>query len=141
MKNRYKLIPAVLASMAIMLISQSAQAGQAGSEDKFQELKRYEQLPDVPQYSGQSSFVRGQLYPEQKGTVMVAYTILARENPQMVKSWYQDALKMYRWNLPGSQPFNGVSACKGNNNIRVHVTNAAQPGYATAISISYWSTR
>ena len=111
------------------------------SEFKCKQVKKYEQLPDLPQYSGQAEFVSGIISPEARGGSAITYEILARENQQMIIYWYRETLKMYKWNTCSDQGATSVSASKGGNYVQVTVSNSGRTNYPTSIMISYRSTR
>lgn len=106
-------------------------------EFAFRELKKYEPLPDLPQYSGQADFVQGVVYPQAKGGTSTTYSMCAREGKDAVVRWYQDALKMYKWNMAGQQSSDGVRGFKGGNYIQVAVTPPPRRGYGCEIIITY----
>lgn len=106
-------------------------------EFKYQQLKRYQELPDLPQYSGQADFVQGILYPSAKGGKSITYNLAARESKPMVVRWYQDALKLYRWEFDGEQSADGVRAHKGGNFVQIMVAPPTRLGYGADIIITY----
>lgn len=106
-------------------------------EFHYQQLKRYEQLPDVPQYTGQAEFIQGVLYPSARGGKSISYSLAARENRELVIRWYQDALKMYKWNMDGEQTPSNIHGMKGGNFVQVVVAPASKAGYGCDILITY----
>lgn len=111
------------------------------SEFKCKQMKRYEQLPDLPQYTGQSEFVHGIITPEARGGASVTYEIAVRENKDMVVYWWREALKSYKWTNCGDQTANAVIANKDKNYVQIVVTNSGRPNYPTSIMISYRASR
>lgn len=114
---------------------------QVESEFKCKQVKKYEQLPDLPQYSGQSEFVHGIITPEARGGASVTYEIAVRENKDMVVYWWREALKSYKWTPCGDQTANAVIANKDKNYVQVVVTNSGRVNYPTSIMISYRMSR
>ncbi len=109
------------------------------SEFKTQTVNKCQQLPDFPQYSGQSEFISGFICPNAKGGVQITYNISVRENKQTVLQWYQDALRVYKWDLrkPNST---AVSATKGGTYVNIMVSPASRSGMLSDIMISYRTT-
>lgn len=119
----------------------ASQEAQQNPEYKFQQLKSYQQLPEFPQYSGQAEFKHGVLYPQARGGMSVTYNLQAREDKQTVLRWYQDALKIYHWNLSSEQAPDSVHAARGGATVEVMATQSAHRGYGADIFITYRSTR
>lgn len=112
---------------------------EVASEFKTQSLSRYEQLPDVPQYSGQTQFLNGVLSPNARGGVQITYNLAARESKQAVIQWYQEALKMYRWELVQVNS-STLSVRKGGNFLNVMVAPANRAGMQSDIMLSFRTT-
>lgn len=114
---------------------------QVENEFKCKQVKRYEPLPDMPQYSGQSEFVNGIIAPGASGGAAVTYEIAVRESKDVVVYWYREALKAYKWTACGDQAANSVAANKGKNYVQIVVSNSGRANYPTQIMISYRSGR
>ena len=114
---------------------------QVESEFKCKELKKYEPLPDMPQYTGQAEFLHGIITPEARGGAAVTYEIAVRENREMVVYWFREALKSYKWTSCGDQAANSITANKAKSYVQIVVSNSGRAAYPTAIMISYRASR
>jgi len=141
-KTSLVLITTLLSCQAVNAQQYKAsQQADQNPEYKFQQLKSYQQLPDLPQYSGQAEFKHGVVYPQARGGISVTYNLQAREDKQTVLRWYQDALKIYHWNMSSEQAPDSVHAAKGGASVEVMATQSAHRGYGSDIFITYRSTR
>lgn len=114
---------------------------QVENEFKCKQVKKYEPLPDMPQYSGQSEFVNGIIAPGASGGAAVTYEIAVRESKDVVVYWYREALKSYKWTACGDQAANSVTANKGSNYVQIVVSNSGRANFPTQIMISYRAGR
>ena len=107
------------------------------SEFKYKEVKTYQELPELPKYSGQAEFVRGLIYPSARGGASISYTLCAKESKQTVIRWYQDVLRMYKWEMDKEQSLNGVSGRKGKAHVQIAVAPTSRQAFGSDITISY----
>lgn len=131
-----------LASASVLLFAQSAMADSKKSDalpEGMQELKAYQSLPDVPNFSGQAVFNRG-LISHTNGCPTITYNFEAREDQQSVLRWYQEALKNYKWTSQGANNCMLVSGEKKGNLVQVKVVPSAKRGYGSQVTISYTSS-
>jgi hypothetical protein len=103
----------------------------------FQEVKSYQALPDVPTFTGHTEFKRGLIYPHQKGFTCIQYKMDAKEDQQTVLRWYQEALKMYKWQVSSNTTSNVIQANKQGNIIAITLVRSGKPGFGTDIDICY----
>lgn len=68
-------------------------------EFQSQKLTQMVELPEVPQYGGQMTFVAGTLFPNAKSGASLTMKLRAVEYPEQVKDWYQAALQQSGWKL------------------------------------------
>lgn len=111
------------------------------SEFKCKEVKKYEALPDMPQYSGQTEFLHGIISPGARGGAAITYELAVRENKDIVVYWFREALKTYKWVACGDQVANAISASKGGNYVQIVVSNSGRSSHPTQIMISYRASR
>jgi hypothetical protein len=131
--------PKALAAKRRWLLAQRAESGGTG-EASWRLLKAPMDLPDVPRYTGAGTeFSEGLLYPNKPGGAAVSMTYRAKEAPDVVLSWYEDALKNYQWKTKtkGTGANAVISGMHGNNGITVTVSPTKARGFRTDLRISY----
>lgn len=121
------------------VMAQHADSGGQG-QAFWQLLKTPISLPDIPQYSGQAQFVSGLMYPNKPGGPTVSLQYRAREAPDTVITWYEEALKAYKWvgrrapqNSTGGRVY---EASKGKSSITVTAADSRVRGFLTEFKIS-----
>ncbi len=121
------------------LLAQRAESGGSG-EAAWRLLKQPMDLPDLPRYSGTGTlFTEGLLYPNKPGGAAVTMTYRAKEAPDVVLGWYEDALKSYQWKVKttGSGALATVTGQHGSNNVTVNVSPCKDKAYRTDLRISF----
>lgn len=118
-----------------------AQHADSGGEGQgfWQLLKQPISIPDVPQYSGQAQFVSGLMYPNKPGGPTVSMQYRAREAPDTVIAWYEEALKAYKWigrKPPAASRGRTYEASKGASSITVTVNDSTVRGFLSDIKLS-----
>lgn len=133
------LLSCLFLSSAYVVMAQHADSGGQG-QAFWQLLKTPITLPDVPQYSGQAQFISGLMYPNKPGGPTVSLQYRAREAPDTVIAWYEEALKAYKWmgrrvpqNSTGGRVY---EASKGQSSITVTATDCRVRGFLTDFKLS-----
>lgn len=126
------------APSSALLLAQAADRGGTG-EGAWQVLREPVQLPDFPAYSGKATFNGGLMYPNKQGGPAIGLRYSAREDPESILGWYEEALKSYKWAVnrqrgvvPGS-----VTATKGGSSCVVQASPSRKPGFATDLYINF----
>jgi hypothetical protein len=121
-----------------LLLAQASDRGGTG-EGAWQVLREPVQLPDFPAYSGKATFNGGLMYPNKRGGPAIGLRYSAREDPESILGWYEDALKSYKWAVnrqrgvvPGS-----VTATKGGSSCVVQAAPSRKPGFGTELYINF----
>lgn len=118
--------------------AQHAESGGKG-EGFWQLLKTPFSVPDVPNYTGQTTFVGGLMYPNKKGGPTVSMHYRVRETPDQVIEWYEEALKAYRWvgrKAPVTNKGRSYEASKGNSSVTISASECSVPGFRTDLRMS-----
>ncbi len=122
----------------LQVSAQHADSGGTG-QGFWQLLKQPITLPDIPQYSGQAQFVSGLMYPNKIGGPTVSMQFRAREAPDTVLEWYQEALKAYKWvgrKAPATNRGRSYEAFKGKSTITISVNDCNFQGFRTNFKLS-----
>lgn len=144
----------VLSSLAVLFSVSCFQGAQADpaqqqkqthksnpSEFQYGEVKAYESLPDIPQYTGQAIWGRGVKYPNAAGGVAINYSMSVKEDPKTVLNWYRQALATYGWKSdPNMQTERTASGSKGSNFCQIAVAAPTAKGYNADVVITYRTT-
>ena len=135
------------ACLSLLICAQAANATNSTNSTKyteeikkqydFQEVKSYQALPDVPTFTGQTEFKKGLIYPHQRGFTCIQYKMDARADQQSILRWYQDALKMYKWEISSSTSASVIQASKQGNVVCITLVRSSKPGFSTDIDICY----
>lgn len=118
--------------------AQHAESGGKG-EGFWQLLKAPISVPDVPNYTGQTLFVAGLMYPNKKGGPTVSMHYRVRETPEQVIEWYEEALKAYKWvgrKAPVTNKGRSFEASKGNSSVTISASDCKAQGYRTDLRMS-----
>ncbi|MBX3072946.1 hypothetical protein KF913_03455 [Candidatus Obscuribacterales bacterium] len=121
------------------MLAQRAESGGTG-EAAWRLLKQPMDLPDLPRYTGAGTlFTEGLLYPNKPGGAAVTMTYRAKEAPDVVLGWYEDALKSYQWKVKttGSGALSTITGQHGSNNVTVNVSPCKDKTYRTDLRISF----
>ncbi len=120
------------------MLAQRSESGGSG-EAAWQLIHRPMDLPNLPQYTGTgATFVEGLMYPNKPGGAHISLTYRAKEAPDVVMSWYEDALTNYHWKISKNKNEKGaVVATNGDNGVTVNVKPAGQKGYKTDLRITF----
>lgn len=118
--------------------AQHSESGGKG-EGFWQLLKTPFNVPDVPSYTGQATFVGGLMYPNKKSGPTVSMHYRVRETPDQVIEWYQEALKAYKWvgrKAPVTNKGRSYEAFKGNSSITISANDSTTPGFRTELRMN-----
>ncbi|MCW5823034.1 MAG: hypothetical protein KIT34_09545 [Cyanobacteria bacterium TGS_CYA1] len=118
--------------------AQHADSGGKG-EGFWQLLKAPMNVPEVPNYTGQTTFVGGLMYPNKKGGPTVSMHYRVRETPDQVIEWYEEALKAYKWvgrKAPVTNKGRSYEAFKGNSSVTISASDCAVKGFRTDLRMS-----
>jgi hypothetical protein len=107
------------------------------NDANIQAMKSMPVLQDLPAYTGKYKFQRGHVQQTESGHVVYQVNLLAKENPDEVKKWYQAALDMWQWKTTHSSPQAITALHKDNHTCTIIINPAVEPGYATDIGIYY----
>jgi len=119
-------------------IAQHSESGGQG-EGFWQLLKAPISIPEVPSYTGQTTFVGGLMYPNKKGGPTVSMHYRVRETPDQVIEWYEEALKAYKWvgrKSPVTNKGRSYEASKGNSSVTISTSDCTMPGFRTDLRMS-----
>lgn len=107
-------------------------------EMKAEHMTQMVELPYIPTYPGQATFVTGTRFPNAKGGESLTLRLRAAEHPEQVKDWYEVALKQYGWQMErvGCNE-RTTSAVRGNTTCQIVVSHPSRPGYRCDIIIHY----
>lgn len=109
-------------------------------EFQSQTLRQMVELPEVPQYAGQMSFVTGTLFSNAKSGASLTLKLRAVECPQQVKDWYQAALQQSGWKLEKLMcNEHTVAAWKGKKLFQVVVTPPSNSRFRCDLLMRYRS--
>jgi hypothetical protein len=98
-------------------------------------LKTPVELPGLPSYSGQATFMDGFSYPNaQPATISMRFS--TKEDASEILAWYKQAFGNYNWKLMGSSS-KSVTATKDDASCYVRTMPTSQSGYKTEFLISY----
>jgi len=99
-------------------------------------LDRIIDLPDIPTYSGKTEFISGEQLDGPKST---SYRIrfYAKEEPDEVGKWYNDALSMYSWKMLDHTNRTCTARSKNGGMASVTVNPCLHKGMASVVTISY----
>ncbi len=137
-----KFTPAQLKALAEKrrkwMLAQRSEYGGSG-EAAWQLMKQPLDLPNLPQYTGAGAvFVEGLMYPNKPGGAAFSMTFRAKEAPDVVLDWYQEALANYKWKItPTKKGSNTIDALNGSNGVTVKVTPTKAKGFRTDYKISF----
>ncbi len=118
--------------------AQHAESGGKG-EGFWQLLKAPISVPEVPNYTGQTSFVGGLMYPNKKGGPTVSMHFRVRETPDQVIEWYEEALKAYKWvgrKAPVTNKGRSYEASKGNSSVTISASECNVQGFRSDLRMS-----
>jgi hypothetical protein len=120
------------------LLAQRSEAGGTG-EGAWQLIHRPMDLPNLPQYTGTgATFVEGLMYPNKPGGAAISLTYQAKEAPDVVMSWYEEALVNYHWKVSKAKSEKGaVMAVNGDNGVTINVKPAKSKVYRTDLKITF----
>ncbi|MDZ4832463.1 MAG: hypothetical protein SGJ27_01555 [Candidatus Melainabacteria bacterium] len=119
------------------LLAQRSESGGTG-EGAWQLLHRPPDLPNLPSYTGTGAqFAEGLMYPNKPGGAAISVTYRAKESPDTVRGWYEDALANYHWKVQKSNDHNLLMASNGPNNVTVKVTPSKGKVYKTDLKITF----
>jgi len=99
-------------------------------------LDRIIDLPDIPNYSGKTEFISGEELDGPKGT-SYRLRFYAKEDPDEVGKWYNDALSMYSWKMLDHTTRTCTARSKNGGQATVIVNPCLHKGMASVVTISY----
>lgn len=123
-------------------LPQRQQPMQLRSQYEFQSqsLTQMVDLPEVPQYAGQMSFVAGTLFPNAKSGASLTMKLRAVEYPEQVKDWYQASLQQSGWKLEKLMcNEHTVAAWKGKRLFQVVITPPSNARFRCDLLMRYRS--
>lgn len=120
------------------LLAQRAESGGTG-EGAWQLIHRPMDLPNLPPYTGTgATFVEGLMYPNKPGGAAISLTYRAKETPDVVMAWYEEALTNYHWKMGKTKADNGaVTAVNGDNGVSILTQPSKAKGYKSDIKITF----
>lgn len=120
------------------LLAQRTESGGTG-EGAWRLIKKPMDLPNLPQYTGAgATFVEGLMYPNKPGGAAISLTYRAKEAPDVVMSWYEEALANYHWKIQKIKAENAnLTAFNGDNGVTVAVRPAKLKAFRTDIKITF----
>jgi hypothetical protein len=81
------------------------------------------ELPDLPSYSGKTTFIRGHQLDGNKET-SYQLTFYAKETPDEVKNFYNNVFSMYNWTMIDHSAATMTAAAKNGGQATVSITKA-----------------
>ena len=107
-------------------------------EFQHQTLTQMVELPELPQYSGQMSFVNGTYFPNAKSGASYTLKMRAIESQQAVRDWYKAALQQSGWKLETVMcSEHTVAAWKGKVLVQVIVDKPSHARFRSDVLLRY----
>lgn len=98
-------------------------------------------IPQLPEYTGQSTYRRGWIYPNAlNGTSYVMY-FATNSDPASVLNWYKDSLAMYGWKIQSLGGKSLSASHKEGHRCSIAVSPAWSSGEHCHFSIFYHAKR
>lgn len=95
-------------------------------------------LPEVPQYTGQMTFVAGTYFPNAKSGASITMKVRTMEYAGAVKDWYSAALQQSGWKIEQAMSNeHTVAAWKGKQLIQVIVNEPSHNRFRADVLIRY----
>lgn len=145
-QQKLSFLSLALISLAILpqaVLSQTYNPGQKphidpSGEFATQSFTSPPSLPDFPQYTGQAVLLSGTIFPNAGGGASYTMVLAAKEDPQMIRSWYEEALKGLKWGQDkANSQGNKLSGWKNGNWCQVCIQPPSRPGDGANILINY----
>ncbi|PZM83288.1 MAG: hypothetical protein DKT66_09010 [Candidatus Melainabacteria bacterium] len=107
-------------------------------EFQSQKLTQMVDLPEVPQYTGQMTFVAGTYFPNAKSGASITMKVRTMEYAGAVKDWYSAALQQSGWKIEQAMSNeHTVAAWKGKQLIQVIVNEPSHNRFRADVLIRY----
>jgi|GEM_PF-2677603 len=120
------------------LIQQRQASARSPYEFQSQTLTQMVELPEVPQYTGQMTFVTGTYFPNAKSGGSYTMKLRALEFPNDVKNWYSAALQQSGWKIEQAMCNDRtIAAWKGKQLVQVIVNDPSHNRFRADVLIRY----
>lgn len=107
-------------------------------EFQSQKLTQMVELPEVPQYTGQMTFVAGTYFPNARSGASYTMKVRTLEYPSAVKDWYSAALQQSGWKVEQAMcNERTVAAWKGKQLVQVIVNEPSHDRFRADVLIRY----
>lgn len=115
----------------------------SAEEFKSVDLTALPQFADLPAYTGRSyHFVAGQEFPQMKTGRVVNVEFCTLEGPAVVGRWYRAVLTQFGWAIESSASGDlEIAARRDNKSCRISISDTAEEGYASQVTIVYKEDR
>lgn len=115
-------------------------ANRSAYEFQHQTLTQMVELPELPQYSGQMSFVTGTYFPNAKSGASYTLKMRSIECQEAVRDWYKAALQQSGWKLEQAMcNEHTVAAWKGKLLVQVIVDKPSHARFRSDVLLRYRS--